>query len=156
MGMLGMTIMPAASANNTDGESQDKTTKTSVELRWFNPTVRGSVGGDGYLSERTYENKLDFEHDLGVSDMHNAPEIKITHGKWSVDYIRMGNDVKGYRLKAPIKHKFDRRNLLYAGVCGRGCYRLLCRYLLRNSVGVHPLCFLKQRLKCETVLKPQS
>ena len=58
--------------------------------------------------------------------------------------------------KAPIKHKFERRNLLYAGVCGRGCYRLLCRYLLRNSVGVHPLCFLKQRLKCETVLKPQT
>lgn len=104
MGALGMTIMPTASANNTDGESQDKTTKTSVELRWFNPTVRGSVGGDSYFSERSYEHKLDFEQDLGVTNMNNAPEVKITHGKWSVDYIRMGNDVKGYRLKAPIKH----------------------------------------------------
>ena len=84
MGALGVTIMPAASANNTDGESQDKTTETSVELRWFNPTVRGSVGGDSYFSERSYEHKLDFEQDLGVTNMNNAPEVKITHAKWSV------------------------------------------------------------------------
>lgn len=110
MGALGMTIMPAASANNTDGESQDKTTKTSVELRWFNPTVRGSVGGDSYFSERSYEHKLDFEQDLGVTNMNNAPEVKITHGKWSVDYIRMGNDVRGYKLPAPVWHNSKKYN----------------------------------------------
>ena len=112
MGALGVTIMPAASANNTDGESQDKTTKTSVELRWFNPTVRGSVGGDSYFSERSYEHKLDFEHDLGVSDMHNAPEVKITHGKWSVDYISMSSSVNQHRLQAPITHNGN----TYAGL----------------------------------------
>lgn len=103
MGALGMAIMPVASANNTDGESQDKTTKTSVELRWFNPTVRGSVGGDSYFSQRSYEHKLDLEQDLGLDSM-KAPEVKLTHGNWSVDYIRLSGEVEGHKLVAPISH----------------------------------------------------
>lgn len=46
--------------------------------------MRGSVGGDSYFSERSYEHKLDFEQDLGVTNMNNAPEVKITHGKLSL------------------------------------------------------------------------
>ena len=77
--------------------------QTSVELRWWNPAVRGSVGGDGYISERNNEHKLDFEQDLGTDQM-NAPEVRLTHGKWSLDYIRFGSSVKGYDLPAPIHH----------------------------------------------------
>ena len=83
--------------------SSAETDKTSVELRWWNPTVRGSVGGDSYRSERTNEHKLDFEQDLGTDSM-NAPEIRVSHGPWSIDYIRFGSDVKDYDLPAPVWH----------------------------------------------------
>lgn len=86
-----------------DQAPSENETRTSVELRWWNPAVRGSVGGNGYLSERSYEHELDFAQDLGTDHM-NAPEVRLTHGKWTLDYIRFRSSVKGYDLPAPIHH----------------------------------------------------
>lgn len=100
LGAWQISQIPAMAADKAPSENEPQ---TSVELRWWNPSVRGSVGGSGYISERNNEHKLDFEQDLGTDHM-NAPEVRLTHGKWSLDYIRFRSSVKGYDLPAPIHH----------------------------------------------------
>lgn len=75
-----------------------------LELRYFAPKIKGSIGGNSYFSQRTYENKLDMEQDLGIKDAQ-APEVKVSGKHWSVDFMRLKSSNNGYRLQAPIKYK---------------------------------------------------
>lgn len=86
------------------GSDESDALETSVELRWWNPTVSGSIGGDDYFSDRTQEHRLDFEQDLGTDHMTAAPEVRLRHGKWYLDYLRLSSDVRDYDLPDTIVH----------------------------------------------------
>ena len=88
------------------GQAKEQAADPAIqaELRYFVPTIHGSIGGTDYFSQRTYENKLDLEHDLGLKDAQ-APEVKVSGKHWAVDFMRLKSKKDGYRLQAPITHK---------------------------------------------------